>query len=250
MDEKTRRQYVKLTEFLGQVLGPDYEVSLHDLGNDDNSVIAIANSHVTGRSVGSPMSEGMLRLVAEHGYSNHDYKVNLSGTAVREKLLRTSTFFIKDGSDELSGLLCINFDDSRYQALVDSVLKLRHPDAFVTTNFAYNQASDRVENAPGVKHNDSFAVSMRQMIQDVMRQMLSEKGTSARRLTQAEKLELVSELKRKGVFLMKGAVQQVARQLSCSQATLYRYLQRVTQEQENGGAEKGMGKSRTHRRIT
>ena len=37
------QQYIKLTEFLGLALGPDYEVALHDLANKDHSIIAIAN---------------------------------------------------------------------------------------------------------------------------------------------------------------------------------------------------------------
>ena len=40
------QQYVKLTEFLGFALGPDYEVALHDLTDKNRSIIAIANGHV------------------------------------------------------------------------------------------------------------------------------------------------------------------------------------------------------------
>ena len=36
--------YVKLTEFLGRALGPNYEVTLHDLTSHDRSIIAIANN--------------------------------------------------------------------------------------------------------------------------------------------------------------------------------------------------------------
>ena len=43
------QQYMKLTEFLGLTLGPDYEVALHDLTNKDRSIIAIANNHISGR---------------------------------------------------------------------------------------------------------------------------------------------------------------------------------------------------------
>ena len=37
------QHYIKLTEFLGKALGPDYEVALHDLTRKDRSIIAIAN---------------------------------------------------------------------------------------------------------------------------------------------------------------------------------------------------------------
>ena len=38
------QHYVKLTAFLGQALGPDYEVALHDLTDKNRSIIAIANN--------------------------------------------------------------------------------------------------------------------------------------------------------------------------------------------------------------
>lgn len=50
------QQYIKLTEFLGLALGPDYEVVLHDLTNKDHSIIAIANSHISGRKLGAPLT--------------------------------------------------------------------------------------------------------------------------------------------------------------------------------------------------
>lgn len=50
------QQYMKLTEFLGLTLGPDYEVALHDLTNKDRSIIAIANNHISGREIGAPLT--------------------------------------------------------------------------------------------------------------------------------------------------------------------------------------------------
>ena len=43
------QHYIKLTEFLGKALGPDYEVALHDLTRKDRSIIAIANNYISGR---------------------------------------------------------------------------------------------------------------------------------------------------------------------------------------------------------
>lgn len=52
MASQLLQQYVKLTEFLGHTLGPDYEVALHDLTDRNRSIVAIANSHVSGRKLG------------------------------------------------------------------------------------------------------------------------------------------------------------------------------------------------------
>ena len=36
MDREMRRQYTVLVDFLGHILGPDYEVALHELTEDSN----------------------------------------------------------------------------------------------------------------------------------------------------------------------------------------------------------------------
>ena len=117
------QQYMKLTEFLGLTLGPDYEVALHDLTNKDRSIIAIANSHISGRKLGAPLTNMSLSILRDKSYERMDYHLHYYSINVNGKGLRSSTFFIKDNG-KLIGLLCINFDDSRYRAISDRILKL------------------------------------------------------------------------------------------------------------------------------
>ena len=125
------QHYIKLTEFLGKALGPDYEVALHDLTRKDRSIIAIANNYISGREVGAPLTNMSLSILRDKSYEHTDYHLHYYSINVNGKDLRSSTFFIKD-SGKLIGLLCINFDDSRYRAISDHILKLCHPDPFVT----------------------------------------------------------------------------------------------------------------------
>ena len=53
MDREMKRHYTLLVDFLGKILGPDYEVALHELLDDSNEIIAIANGELTGRHLGS-----------------------------------------------------------------------------------------------------------------------------------------------------------------------------------------------------
>ncbi len=226
------QRYMKLTEFLGMTLGPDYEVALHDLSDKDNSIIAIANGHVSGRTIGAPLTSVALQSIADHSYETNDYRINYTGIAVGKKMLRSSTFYIKDEDGHLVGLLCINFDDSRYQDLSERILKLRHPDAFVETNFVYNAKKAALETAPSVSGAESFHDSLSGLTDEVMTQILLQKGTTADRLTHEERMNVVEMLRRKGFFLIKGAVKQAAEQLHCSQATIYRYLNKVNHDHE------------------
>ncbi|MEA4960599.1 helix-turn-helix domain-containing protein [Lutispora sp.] len=44
------------------------------------------------------------------------------------------------------------------------------------------------------------------------------------RMSPEEKMEIVKQLESQGVFLLKGSVQEVAKHLKASDATIYRYL--------------------------
>ena len=59
------QHYIKLTEFLGKALGPDYEVALHDLTRKDRSIIAIANNYISGREVGAPLTNMSLSILRD-----------------------------------------------------------------------------------------------------------------------------------------------------------------------------------------
>ena len=56
----------------------------------------------------------------------------------------------------------------------------------------------------------------------------------ADRLTYSEKLMVMKKLEEKGVFLFKGAIPEVARQLAISEATAYRYLSKIERGSVNG----------------
>lgn len=141
------QQYMKLTEFLGLALGPDYEVALHDLTNRDRSIIAIVNNHISGREIGAPLTNMALGILRDRSYETSDYCLQYHGISVNGKDLRSNTFFIKQDG-RLIGLLCINFDDSRYRDISDRILGLCHPDLFVANVLPLPAPSRRRKTAP------------------------------------------------------------------------------------------------------
>ena len=52
------------------------------------------------------------------------------------------------------------------------------------------------------------------------------------RLTQDEKMDIMETLSRKGVFLLKGSVSYVAKELHSSEASIYRYLGKLNSRQK------------------
>lgn len=141
-------------------------------------------------------------------------------------MLRSSTFFIKSPGGELIGMLCVNFDDSRYRDLSDRLLKLQHPDSFVDTNFVFNKERFRAEAVPGFAA-ESFYSSVTQAVNEAIALVVQDSGIPIERLTKEEKIRIISILNDKGIFLLKNAIKQVARQIHCSPASVYRYINKL-----------------------
>lgn len=225
------QHYIKLTEFLGHALGPDYEVALHDLTDKNRSIIAIANNHVSGREVGAPLTNVALKILMDKSYETQDYRLHYCGVSAAGKTLRSSTLFIKQ-SGRLIGMLCINFDDSRYQAASESILRLCHPDNFVQDHCTPAQSASGAEAVQAVPATtESFHNSIDAVAGDAVGRELARLGVTADRLTPDERIQIISSLETGGIFLLKGAVKDVADALHCSQASVYRYLSQIKKDE-------------------
>ena len=86
--------YKTTVKFLGSVLGPDYEVVLQDLSNKNHSVIAIENGHISGRTIGSPLTSAVFQMLSSKVYEENDFIANYKGVAENGHLLRSSSMFI------------------------------------------------------------------------------------------------------------------------------------------------------------
>ena len=204
-------QYKTLVEFLGQALGSDYEVVLHDLSEGSNAIVAIVNGHISGRSMGAPLTALALRFLADKEYEQHDYKVGYRGVSRRNGNLRSSTMFIKDNG-QLIGMLCINFDAGKYSRIAQELLALCG---------AHTEPSS---TGIGV---ESFVSSLPDAVQNAIAEVTGSAGLPPDRLTMEEKIRIVESLHHAGIFYMKGAVSEVAAQLGSSEATIYRYLSKL-----------------------
>ena len=220
------QHYVKLTEFLGQALGPDYEVALHDLTDKNRSIIAIANNHVSGREIGAPLTNVALSILRDKSYETSDYRLHYYGVSINGKDLRSNTMFIKQNG-RLIGMLCINFDDSRYRAISNQVMGLCHPDIFVEDVVIPAAPEPGAAPAPARHTPEKFRNSTEAVAIDAINRELERLGVTADRLTSEERLKIIGALETNGIFLLKGAVKDVAACLHCSQASVYRYLSQV-----------------------
>ena len=217
------KQYMVLAEFLGKVLGPQYEITLHDLSSTEQSIATIVNGHISGRTVGAPLTDLALRFVKDKVYEAMDYKVGYRGVSGKNSAIRSSTMFIKDEEGALIGMLCLNYDASKCLELMDGLAGLFQLDLSVLSQ------GDSAGAHPSHLQDgiETFSNSISDLVASALEQVLPNPAIPKERLTQEEKLEIVDVLNQKGVFLLKGAVSEVAQQLRSSEASIYRYMSKL-----------------------
>lgn len=120
-----------VVEGMQHVIGRDIEIVLHDLGKPGHSVVAIANGHITGRSVGSPIISGpfddlaLQKLMSgEMAEEGKPYSI-VSDYRTRSRLgqeLDSTSVILRDASGEAYAAFCMNADRSRLREL-DGIVK-------------------------------------------------------------------------------------------------------------------------------
>lgn len=211
--------YKKLVEFLGLVLGEGTEVVLRDCRKPAHDIIAIANGHVSGRTIGAPITDFTLSILANDEWKEKDYVVNYIGKANPGKVLRSSTFFIRE-KGKLVGELCVNVDTTPFRKLMEEISRMGGLDLLPEQNDESVICSAPVENFS----NDGMKDMMERAVIKVIG---SGEAVVRERLTQEDRLQIINELNHNGLFQIKGAVSEAAEYLYCSEASVYRYLSKL-----------------------
>ena len=186
MRVELREHYIKLVNFLGMVLGPTYEIALHDLSMGDETVIAIANGQITNRSLGAPLTNPVLGFMSRERYKTVDYEVNYTALSVEQKSLRSSTFYIKD-ANELVGLLCITFDDTAYRNISKSIMSLCHPDELLSEN-----KFEQIEDLKIGEDTEIFGRSIEEVFKITIESIKKDGSINMTKLKKKEKIKIVS----------------------------------------------------------
>ncbi len=208
------QSFLPMVDFLAEVLGKDAEIVLHDVLDIDKSIVAIANSHISGRDVGSPATNLVLKILKDGKSDDRDFLSNYRGLSASGKTLKSSTFFIRDDMRRVVGLLCVNVDNEKFvqfRSYLDSIIQI--PD-----------------EADGEKTVERFSRTVENLSADSIENVIGEAGIAPERMSPEEKMEIVKRLSDEGVFLLKGSIGKVATRLKVSEATVYRYLNTVKKD--------------------
>lgn len=207
--------------FISKAIGPDFEISLIDTKDGKNRIIAMEYGNISGRHVGEEISPLLKKSIENKEYETTDYIANRTTYAKSGKPLRTSIFFIKDEDNNLEGIMCINFDDSRYEELGKKIMFLCHPDYYTEHRITKQSDSSDIN---GDYKDVGESMTIEETIESIVDNELNEVLIPVERLTQDEKIQIVKHLDNKGVFMMKGSVGIFSKKLDVSQASVYRYI--------------------------
>lgn len=196
--------------------GENTEVVIHDCSNLESSIVYISGD-VTHRKIGAPATNLVL-----NGLKNNIDKMECYKTVTNDgKILRSTTVFIRDEKQQIIGCMCINYDITDLLCCKSAMERLT---AFPKQA---NDNSAKTEN----DENEFFENNVKSIIEKMIAETIEILKKPVELMNKDEKMHFVKILEEKGVFLVKGAVDDVAEMLGVSKFTIYNWLDKVSHKQ-------------------
>ena len=209
-------RYIPVTEFIAEMMGPDTEVILYSV--TDRSVYYVINPMDEEMVVGSGLRSLERRFLENRLYDHESFVVNYRALSKHRNKLKSATLFLRGDNRQLIAMLTVN-------ANVDRLVELRDMlNEMVSGHRPY-------DNQHGTSFYNSFEVSVEGIVSTTIRQELDKYKVPPDRLSQQEKIEIVRCLDQQGIFLVKGAIVEVAKSLQTTETTIYRYLNKLSNKQ-------------------
>lgn len=208
------KKYISIADFLGEVLGENTEIIIHDLTNYDNSIVHIVNGHISNRKIGDPITDLVLEFIATESKGNKQFICNYNSKTIEGRLLYSSTFFIRNESNDIVGALCLNSD---YHEVKKSLSFL--------TSLLPNYVDDKILTLNNIKEN--LNSNPQEFTLNKIDEIINQFDVDPSRMTTDEKTEVIGTLNDCGVFNIRGSVQEVATKLQMSEPSIYRYIKKI-----------------------
>jgi predicted transcriptional regulator YheO len=204
-----------LVEPIARALPSSTEVVLHDLSLVPNSIVAIHGS-VTGRAVGDPPTDVLLRQVSQ-GFD--DYNLDYESTLPDGRRMRSSTMLIRDIDGNPAAALCIHTDLSSWLAVDQLVSQMIR---------GSGAAAEPTATPAPTTAGEVFPRDVDELAAHLIHEAIGDSGVPVASMKKKHKLAVVEELQARGVFLLRDAVEMVAEALSVSKFTIYNYLNELS----------------------
>jgi predicted transcriptional regulator YheO len=213
--EETDKQILEtlktVVDGIAAFLGPNCEALLHSFENLDHSIVHICNGHITGRTLGSPITDLGMKLIKDAETQSEGNGVSSYYTRSADgKILRSTSILIRNNAGKPIGMLCVNFNMS---APLSDMLAV------------FTKPLINGESSP-----ENFAASAEDLVKTALEEAKKVVNTQKHIPNHVKNKAIVFELIKKGIFDIRGAVTIAAKELSLTRYTIYNYIREYKKE--------------------
>lgn len=208
---KDLEKFIPTANLIAKTFGRNCEVVIHDLSVPQNSVVYAVNNHVTGRKVGQSFDHLIKQVLLSKEF-HEDYTANYKFVTEDGREIKSSTALIRDSKGKVIGALCINYDleiMKNFQGFLEDFMTVKQ---------------EKVE-----EDMEPFDNVM-EIVDDLIDKIIGVNDIDT--LKRKDKIDLIKFIDKKGIFLIKGAIEKVAEKLNISKVTVYSYLDEIKKNED------------------
>ena len=201
----------QLAHGLAIQFGSSCEIAIHDLKTKDleRSIVYIENGHVSNRQTGDGPSGIVLETLQSDPSTIHDKLSYLTKTE-DGRILKSSTFYIRDDDGSISYIFSLNYDITAFTAASTAIQSL----IATKDNFP-----DLTGDSPRqITHN------VNELLDLLIEQAVAKVGKPVAMMNKEDKVAVVQYLDHAGAFLITKSGDKVSSYLGISKFTLYSYM--------------------------
>ena len=191
--------------------GSSCEIAIHDLKTKDleKSIVYIENGHISNRQIGDGPSGIVLETLQSDPSTIHDKLSYLTKTE-DGRILKSSTFYIRDDDGSISYIFSLNYDITAFTAASTAIQSL------IATK---DKLPDLTGDSPRqITHN------VNELLDLLIEQAVAKVGKPVAMMNKDDKVAVVQYLDHAGAFLITKSGDKVSSYLGISKFTLYSYM--------------------------
>ena len=201
----------QLAHGLAIQVGSSCEIAIHDLKTKDleKSIVYIENGHISNRQTGDGPSGIVLETLQSDPSTIHDKLSYLTKTE-DGRILKSSTFYIRDDDGSISYIFSLNYDITAFTAASTAIQSL------IATK---DNLPDLTGDSPRqITHN------VNELLDLLIEQAVAKVGKPVAMMNKDDKVAVVQYLDHAGAFLITKSGDKVSSYLGISKFTLYSYM--------------------------
>lgn len=201
----------QLAHGLAIQFGSSCEIAIHDLKTKDleKSIVYIENGHISNRQTGDGPSGIVLETLQSDPSTIHDKLSYLTKTE-DGRILKSSTFYIRDDDGSISYIFSLNYDITAFTAASTAIQSL------IATK---DSLPDLTGDSPRqITHN------VNELLDLLIEQAVAKVGKPVAMMNKDDKVAVVQYLDHAGAFLITKSGDKVSSYLGISKFTLYSYM--------------------------